>query len=259
MQEFFIKKPKCIYLLKNGLKKGNKCGCKIFLQDLCKRHFNLELKKHSNDNERIIEKNEFVKQLHYEYKMQTEESLKKFTENFNRKINMCKNSDLLPMEIYDMPWLYEEKHIETKIDDNFVFNENIEQNHGKWMLFYKKSSMNDKWQFIKNLYRENKLSGVDSIKCSTNWENPRASSHDEGIIIFYCSNNTEEQIIMTGKNILELLLYKEKDYIYYKTNFQTQDGTSATGIYKNHKYKLLNPFYESKCLINIKKYKTIYN
>uniref|UniRef100_A0A6C0EUP5 Uncharacterized protein n=1 Tax=viral metagenome TaxID=1070528 RepID=A0A6C0EUP5_9ZZZZ len=152
------------------------------------------------------------------------------------------NDELRPLDVFDDPWLYYNNH---KYD---IYSIN---NVGKWMLFYDKSLMNEAWIIAKKLYRENKLDGVFSMKCSTNYENPRASSKDD-IIILYCSNSSnEEQIMKNGKNILIMFDYKEQHTIYYKTDLQTLEGTKATGTKLNHAYKLFNPLYKSKCLIKI--------
>jgi len=146
-----------------------------------------------------------------------------------------------PLEVSDSPWLYEN------------FNGGVGNvDTGKWMLFYNKSLMNEAWIIAKKLYRENKLIGVKSMKCSTSYENPRASTLEEGIIILYCNNSSNEETIMNiGKKIIEMFDYKEKEIIYYKTDLQTQKGTIATGSNKNHTYKLFNPLYKGKCLIKL--------
>jgi len=146
------------------------------------------------------------------------------------------NTDLLPLDVSDWFWLYEENNNEgAKSIDT-----------GKWMLFYNKSLMNEAWVLAKKLYRENKLDGVKSMKCSTACENPRASTLDEGIIILYCNNSSNEELIMNiGKKIIEMFDYKENQFIYYKTDLQTREGTIATGNKKNHTYKLFNTLHGS--------------
>ena len=122
-------------------------------------------------------------------------------------------------------------------------------------LFYDKLLMNDSWMLAKKLYRENKLQDIMSMKCCTVKKNPRASSNSEGIIILYCTNSSNEKTIMKiGKKILEMFNYKKRRIIYYKTDSQTYEGTSATGCKKNHTYKLVNHLYQDvflqgKCLI----------
>ena len=128
------------------------------------------------------------------------------------------NTDLLPLEVSDSPWLYENKSDSVSVGDT-----------GKWMLFYDKSLMNEAWNIATKLYRENKLDGVKSMKCSTAYENPRASTLDEGIIILYCNNSSNEETIMNiGKKIIEMFDYKEKQIIYYKTDLQTREETIST-------------------------------
>jgi len=153
------------------------------------------------------------------------------------------NTDLLPLEI-NSPWLFENNNEDVKRVDS-----------GKWMLFYDKSFMNEAWNIAKKLYRENKLDGVKSMKCSTAHESPRASTLDEGIIVLYCNNSSNEETIMNiGKNIIEMFDYKKKKIIYYKTDLQTHEGTFATGSEKNYTYKLFNNLYKRKFLINLKSF-----
>ena len=85
------------------------------------------------------------------------------------------NSDLLPLNIDEFPWLYESK--------NDIEREDV----GKWMLFYDKSKINDAWIEATTLYRNDELDGVTSMKCSTSYNNPRANN-DNSVIILYCNN-----------------------------------------------------------------------
>lgn len=151
------------------------------------------------------------------------------------------NTYLLPLEVSDTPWLYENKYHSVSVEET-----------GKWMLFYDNSLMNESWKMAKKLYRDNKLDGVTCMKCSTAYENHRASTLYEGVIILYCNKSSNEEKIMNiGKKIIEMFGYKEKQIIYYKTDLQTEEGTNATGKRKNHTYKLFNPLYKGKCLINL--------
>ena len=135
------------------------------------------------------------------------------------------NSDLLPLDVVDSYWLYEENTLNQTNSD------------GKWMLYYEKKHFNEKWKLATCLFREKKLRNVMSMKCSTNRINERASSTDKGVIILYCNNSDDRShIIDIGKNISKLFNYQE--IIYYKTDKQTTEGTKATGCTKNHKYYL---------------------
>ena len=48
------------------------------------------------------------------------------------------NTDLIPLEVNDFPWLYENKNNGVKKVDS-----------GKWMLFYDKSLMNEAYNLSK--------------------------------------------------------------------------------------------------------------
>ena len=146
------------------------------------------------------------------------------------------NCNLLPSKVIKEPWIYENKDK----------NKNIKYNDtGKWMLYYKKSLIDEAWILAKKLYKENKLNGVISMKCSTLYDNPRASNSDTNVIILYCNNSYDESNILNiGKKIIKMFKYKEQNFIYYKTDIQTFEGTKATGKDKNHKYKLHNPYHK---------------
>ena len=147
------------------------------------------------------------------------------------------NSDLSPLSVSDNPWLYENSGI-------------ISYDTGKWMLFYPIGLMNEKWLLAKKLYREKKLYGINSMKCSTLFQNPRASDLNNGIIIIYSSDSSnEEKIRDIGKKILDSFNYTEQQMIYYKTDLQTDEGTIATGSRKNHTYQLFNHLYKHKRLL----------
>jgi hypothetical protein len=136
------------------------------------------------------------------------------------------NTDINPVDVDDYPWLYEmNKNIQL---------ENI-NNPGKWMLFYDKNLLNQKWSQSKSLYREEKFYGVIDMKCSTSYDNSRSSHVNSGVIILYCNNSEDEETIKkTGKTIKNLLSYAPR--MYYKTDAQTYMGTKKNK--KNYIYKL---------------------
>jgi hypothetical protein len=183
------------------------------------------------------------------------------------------NNNISPLDIHDHPWVYENENENenTTIDksyiketdiliDNKLLNEPTrgtmcicgckvkhiikrEPNNdvGKWMLFYNKNEINKKWKLAQELYRENKLNNVTKMKCSTSFENPRSSNLNEGVIILYCNNSSdEEKIMIIGENILKKFNYEHRPYICYKTDKQTNEGTRATGNQKNYTYMIQN-------------------
>lgn len=165
----------------------------------------------------------------------------------------CSNN---PTDIQDEPWIWEKKEINDKemlmeyMDTNYElvlgaqsYKDGrqgyfiIHHTDGKWMLFYDKKKIDEKWKLVKQLYRDGKLLGVTQMKCSTISKNQRASDGDSEVIIIYCEpEKNEEHIKNIGKNIMELMEYGRS--MYYKTNSQTKEGTRATGKDTNFKYSI---------------------
>ena len=160
---------------------------------------------------------------------------------------MSANNELLPSKISNTPWLYEESN-HPRLYEESKFLDYFSDDTGKWMLFYDKKTLDDAWSLAKTLYREDKLKGVVSMKCSTNYKNSRASTQNDGVIILYCNNSSDEDTIMDiGKNILNTFKYTEKQTIFYKTASQTSEGTRATGCKTNSTYKLFNHLHNNSC------------
>lgn len=134
-----------------------------------------------------------------------------------------------PTEINDECWLrcYNEKYGNL-------------QEGGKWMLFYDKNEIDEKWKIIKSYYNEGKLKGIRSMKVSTNKENSRASD-DNSVIICYCGPADDEKSVMAyGKNLVDIMEYQNSGqrFCYYKSDKQTDEGTRSTGSKVNHKYSI---------------------
>ncbi|KAG0020581.1 hypothetical protein BGZ80_003952 [Entomortierella chlamydospora] len=107
-------------------------------------------------------------------------------------------------------------------------------NYGKWMLFYAKPVLDEKWERVKNLLEQGLLG--DAAKCSTAKENPNATSSKTGVIIVYTSDYTDQDDVYRVAKVL----YDELEYgktMYYKTDDQTYAGLYANrGSKKNHTY-----------------------
>lgn len=113
-----------------------------------------------------------------------------------------------PLSIYDKPWLYA---TDEQIEGNDV---------GKWMLFYNKNIINDKWKKVLELFKENKLEGVINVKVSTNMKNQNNNMSNSSVIVLYCDNSRDKKtIINIGKKIQELMEYTEQKCMYYKLNY----------------------------------------
>lgn len=140
------------------------------------------------------------------------------------------NSLYKPSTVKTCPWLY---HINEKYDD--------QDYSGKWLLFYKKGPELDKnWIKIKRLYDNGKLIGVHSLSVSTGYNNSRARDDIYGVIVVYCGPvNDKEKIMNIGNNLLDQMNYENNNgYIYYKSHYQTINGTRSTGSYKNWVYNI---------------------
>ena len=111
---------------------------------------------------------------------------------------------------------------------------------GKWMLFYQPEEINTKWNMLKNMYAENKLKGVVSMKVSTARPNPRSSSHHYAVMLY--TQGTDDQLLITGRAIANTIGYQSpiesNGYMFYKTDNMTALGTRATGRYLNHKMSI---------------------
>lgn len=91
---------------------------------------------------------------------------------------------------------------------------------GKWMLFYDKSVLNEKWAAVKTLVEQDLLGGL--AKCSTAKGNPNATSTKSGVIIVYTSNYLNQEEVYRVATIL----HEKMEYngtMYYKTDEQTTD------------------------------------
>jgi hypothetical protein len=120
---------------------------------------------------------------------------------------------------------------------NYEYKQTMDKYYsGKWMLFYKRKYIDEKWNLFKKLYDDNKLYGVCSMKVSCANENPRASTNDH-VIIFYC-DGVETDILKAGNILVSYIGEYTQPYIYYKSNSQTDGGTRATGQTNNHLFKI---------------------
>ena len=106
-------------------------------------------------------------------------------------------------------------------------------------------------QAIELLFRD-KLYGINSIKCSTSMEKVLSNQYldkNERVIILYI--NTElvkdkKDLRNIGKNIIDKMNYKNKQWLSFKTNIQTRSKDIPYTPYriKNHLYKPKPSFIE---------------
>ncbi|KAF9150319.1 hypothetical protein BG015_007890, partial [Linnemannia schmuckeri] len=79
---------------------------------------------------------------------------------------------------------------------------------GKWMLFYDKSVLDEKWAAVKRLVEQDMLGGL--AKCSTAKENPNATSSKSGVVIVYTSDYMDqEEVYRIAVTLYEKLKYNK--------------------------------------------------
>ncbi|KAF9356304.1 hypothetical protein BGX26_005452 [Mortierella sp. AD094] len=132
----------------------------------------------------------------------------------------------IPTQTIDAYWIYAYKSSATYESG---------ANYGKWMLFYAKPVLDEKWERVKNLLEQGLLGDV--AKCSTAKENPDATSSKAGVIIVYTPDYTDQDDVYRVAKVL----HEELEYgatMYYKTDDQTRAGLYAIrGSKKNHIYR----------------------
>jgi hypothetical protein len=130
----------------------------------------------------------------------------------------------LPSQVTDKHWVYARRTGEMSMPSN----------SGKWMLFYDKSVIDDKWLQVKDLLEQGKLG--DSAKCSTAMPNSNASGPKKVIIVYTADYTDTKDVYRVAKTLHKKLQYEET--MYYKTDEQTHAGLYATsGSRKNHMYR----------------------
>ena len=109
--------------------------------------------------------------------------------------------------------------------------------------------MNEVWKVAIKSLIEDKLYGVQSLECSTNYVGQSGGLCSIGMLIFDCDVSPNEEIIMNvGKNILEIFNYDERESIYFKSR-QSILTKPTIPTSKNYTYKLDNHLYIKKLKI----------
>ena len=89
---------------------------------------------------------------------------------------------------------------------------------GKWMLFYDRATIDEKWMAACELFRTGRLPGISSLKVSCS---------ETFVIVLYADSIEEESIMAAGLNLVNLMKYHRT--AFYKTNGQTQASTVPCG------------------------------
>lgn len=137
-----------------------------------------------------------------------------------------------PSEVTEKPWIWvTSDRGRTKQEDS-----------GKWMMFFSNEFHDTAWLLAKNAFAEGLLEGVEAMKTSTRFSNPRASDERTGVILFYTSTARDEGASLAiAERILRAMRPVPDErftpYIYYKSDRQTMEGTGATGQKRNWTYR----------------------
>eukprot|EP00826_Nyctotherus_ovalis_P019386 TRINITY_DN15973_c0_g5_i1.p1 TRINITY_DN15973_c0_g5~~TRINITY_DN15973_c0_g5_i1.p1 ORF type:complete len:185 (-),score=55.87 TRINITY_DN15973_c0_g5_i1:137-691(-) len=124
-------------------------------------------------------------------------------------------------------------------------NDFVEPLHGRWLLFYKTTVLDSKWELAKQLYDQNKLENIISMKVSTAMPNPKSTNPEEGVIEMHVGRllivddetSDEKLILEQGKDLLKLFNYHSKQgKMYYKD--VTNDSTQPPAI-KKRNYRIV--------------------
>ena len=151
-------------------------------------------------------------------------------------------NDKKPSEVFDEEFIWcIDEDLENKWGDY------PKEKGGKWMMFFKKKDLDEKWELAKKCYLEEKLEGITCMKISTMMENERkkkrASDDTKGVIIFYCGpEDDEKKVVSYGNNLLKHIPYaNDCGVFYYKSDRQSKMGTQGTGKICNSKYRIQIP------------------
>jgi hypothetical protein len=205
-------------------------------------NYNIDIVKDIKRLENFIVLDKQKKQILYnQYKQQKKENEiieyeKQLKKDQEKRIENMKDADPEYLIIKDIPsknkrdyWIYHYNNNNDIIDY---------ETHGKWLLYYNIELIDDKWNFIKNLYDNNELNGIEFLKVSTFKENSNASDPNIKLICLYCSGD-KDNIINIGNNIKNKIGIYSRDYIYFKSDKQGINGNyRINGTSKNYEYKL---------------------
>ena len=116
------------------------------------------------------------------------------------------------------------------------------QEPGKWMMFFPMGpTLDAAWRKAKQLYLSGQLVGIEQMKVSTAYPNPRSADPTYGVVIFYCGPASDEASVRRyGERLLSCMQYDggKTGHMAYKSDAQTMRGTAATGQRTNHMYRI---------------------
>ena len=122
---------------------------------------------------------------------------------------MSASAILLPSKINTHYWIH---CIDPKIEKKFPYVD------GKFVMFFPKDEIDERWKDVNILYKKGKLIGINSMKVSTQKKNHEGiNKYKNGVIIFYCGPSENKQLVLEyGRNLLKYIYYNDST-LYYKS------------------------------------------
>jgi hypothetical protein len=116
---------------------------------------------------------------------------------------------LLPSKIDTHYWIHS---IDSSMQKRYPYID------GKYVMFFPKDELDERWKEANILYKSGKLTGINSMKVSTQKKNAEGiNKYKNGVIIFYCGpSENKERILEYGRNLLKLIYYNDST-LYYKS------------------------------------------
>ena len=110
---------------------------------------------------------------------------------------------------------------------------------GRWMLFYPRSAMDQKWVDALECLHFGEFGIVNKIQASTFQQN----NYQNGVIVCDIARAKREAILETGRLIMDAMKYQ--DTMFYKTHQQTRETWHAEDGEQIRKHTLqLSPQYQ---------------
>ena len=122
---------------------------------------------------------------------------------------MSASAILLPSKINSHYWIH---CVDSKIGKKYPHID------GKYVMFFPKDEIDERWKDVNILYKTGKLIGINSMKVSTQKKNHEGiNKYKNGVIIFYCGPSEDKRNVLEyGRNLLKNIYYNDS-ILYYKS------------------------------------------
>lgn len=115
------------------------------------------------------------------------------------------STESVPTKVTDAYWLHERN---AKIADKYQC-ERVKSGH--WLMIFNRAWLDKAWQKACKLYREDKLTGIHSMRVSTAKQSDGDHKYT-GIIMYYCGPSDQLDLVKSyGENLAKLTNYFDKN------------------------------------------------